>query len=94
MKEMPGAPELPEGWFYRVKTQSKSSSQYVWRVQTRRRVWFVSIPYCDGLVWRNHRGGNVYWDDEEPSLEELASAATYAYERTFPPPQTRTGDYR
>lgn len=96
MKEMPGAPALPEGWFYRVVAKPKGgnpSRGYKWEVWVRRKCIVGSLSWGYGVVWRDHISSTFYGDDE-PTVEQLASAATFAYNKTFPKRKTMTGDYR
>lgn len=95
MKEMPGAPELPEGWFYRVKSRrygTTGAKQYTLWVYRR----FLGIPipwtwetvtdYKLGYEWDFHRSGT------KPSVDDLANAAKKAMGVTKP--DDVEGDYR
>ena len=78
MKELPGAPALPEGWFYRVTSKSFGSSGRVYTLRVWRPVWFFSVPVRGTKVLNRRRMGGVYdfyGADEKPTLEHLATAA-------------------
>lgn len=79
MKEMPGAPALPEGWFYRVYTEKFGSTGYRVYVQVRRPFAFGwSIPWGGSSRVRNG-SWDFFQTYEKPTPGQLARAAKNAY---------------
>lgn len=79
MKEMPGAPALPEGWFYRVTSRPFARTAVTYKVTVHR-------PILGGLFTRpvgsadvEGRYGFAHFDrNEKPTVDQLAQAARAA----------------
>lgn len=82
MKELPGAPVLPEGWFYRVTTDSFGSTGRQFFVEVRRPVFGWTVK-CGRRAVVYDGGWKFFSQGEKPTLAQLARAARMA----------RTGNY-
>lgn len=97
MKELPGAPALPEGWFYRVTSRpygsggAKTYTLWVWMP-----VWFFHVPVAWTRVMNTTSYGGTYsfyGEEERPTNKHLVDAARKAY-GTSADDTTVEGDYR
>lgn len=95
MKELPGAPALPEGWFYRVTSRPYGSTGKTYTLWVWMPVWFFHVPVAWTRVINRARYGtySFYGVEERPTTKHLVDAAHKAY-GTSADDTTVEGDYR
>ena len=96
MKELPGAPALPEGWFYRVTSRPYGSTGKTYTLWVWMPVWFFHVPVAWTRVMNKTSYGGTYsfyGEEERPTTKHLVDAAREAYGK-HDDYTTVEGDYR
>ena len=79
MKELPGAPALPEGWVYRVVSSNHTVGKCMYYVEPRRPSWFGRTRLVSwAWVVKEPYNTRSFTIGKVP-LERIVDAATRAY---------------